>query len=236
MMFVNKKAKLKLGFFICYRLDLHMKKIVFIVVLLIVVAFVGVLHQQNTMLRCALVEQGATVLILGDSLSYGNGAKEGEDYPSLLQKYTGWNIVNAGISGNTSAQGLSRLPELLEKHQPKLLIVELGGNDLLRHIPEHEVEDNLQAIIQQAKQQGVPSVLIAIPSASPFKALVGNLSDDPVYEKVSLETKTPLVTEVFSEVLSDSDLKADQIHPNAQGYQQVALKLQAAFHELGYLQ
>lgn len=71
----------------------------------------------------------STVLILGDSLSYGTGATKGEDYPTLLAQNTGWQIINAGVPGDTTAQGLARLPNLLVEHQPSLLIVELGGND-----------------------------------------------------------------------------------------------------------
>ena len=90
---------------------------------------------------------GATVLILGDSLSYGTGVAEGWDYPSLLAQYSGWDIVNAGIPDNTSAQGLAGLPGLLDGHQPALLMIELGGNDFLRKIALSETEANLRAII-----------------------------------------------------------------------------------------
>lgn len=66
--------------------------------------------------KLAVIPVGTTVLILGDSLSYGTGVAEGQDYPSLLAQYSGWDIVNAGTSGNTSAQGLARLPGLLDGH------------------------------------------------------------------------------------------------------------------------
>jgi acyl-CoA hydrolase len=172
---------------------------------------------------------------LGDSLSYGTGANTGEDYPSLLEKSTGWKIVNEGVPGDTTSQGLARLPNLLEEHKPQLLVIELGGNDLLDKMPVSELERNVKEIILKAREQGIESVLVAIPSVSPLKAAIGGLSDHPIYKKISEETKTPLITEVFSEVLSDRDLKADQIHPNAMGYQRVAIKMHEAFNELGYL-
>jgi acyl-CoA thioesterase I len=175
------------------------------------------------------------VLVLGDSLSYGTGANQGEDYPTLLAKSTGWNIINEGIPGDTSAGGLARLPALLEAHQPKLLIVELGGNDLLRQKAPAEITGNLKAILSAAKAQGIASVLVAVPEISPLKAAFGNLTDHPLYENVATETATPLIAEVFSEVLSDGKLKSDQIHANAKGYAMVAEKFGEKLKELGFL-
>ena len=88
----------------------------------------------NSKEKLPAIPAGSTVLILGDSLSFGTGAGKGQDYPTLLAVNTGWNIINAGVPGDTSAQGLARLPDLLEVHQPTVLMVELGGNDfLMRH-------------------------------------------------------------------------------------------------------
>jgi acyl-CoA hydrolase len=182
----------------------------------------------------AAIPKGATVLILGDSLSYGTGANEGEDYPSLLAKTTGWEIINAGIPGNTSAEGLERLPRLLEQQKPELLIVELGGNDLLRQLPQSNTIANLKAILSLSKAQGVPTILVAIPEVSALRAAVGNLTDHPLYEDVAKETATPLIEDVFSEVLSDNALKSDQIHPNANGYGVVSNKIFEALKQMGF--
>lgn len=180
------------------------------------------------------IPAGATVVILGDSLSYGTGANAGEDYPSLLAQTTGWQVVNAGVPGDTATGGLARLPQLLEKHAPKLLIVELGGNDFLQRQPQSETEASLRAILSIAKTQRVPTVLLAIPELSPIRAAVGRLSDHPLYEKIAEETATPLVAEIFSEVLSDHALKSDQVHPNAEGYRVVHREMVAAFKQLGF--
>jgi len=182
------------------------------------------------------IAQGATVLILGDSLSYGTGAKPEEAYPVLLEKATGWHIVNAGVPGDTTSGGLQRLPDLLEAHQPKLLLIELGGNDLLRQVSAKQVESNLKSLITQAKALGVPVALVAIPEISPFMAAVGNLSDHPLYARVAEETQVPIIADIFSEVLSKRDLKSDQIHPNAQGYAQVASDMQKTLKALGFIQ
>ena len=185
------------------------------------------------------IPQGSTVLILGDSLSYGTGANldanTGEDYPSLLAKSTGWNMINEGVPGDTTAGGLARLPDLLKEHNPKLLIVELGGNDLLRQTSPTEITQNLNSILSLAKAQGIQTILVAMPEISTLKATFGNLSDHPLYEAVAKETSIPLITDVFSDVLSDKDLKADQIHPNAKGYAVVSEKFGEKLKELGYL-
>jgi acyl-CoA thioesterase I len=211
-----------------------MKKIIFL--LLIVVAAIAMAWSGgDDVVKQAAIPQGATVLVLGDSLSYGTGANAGEDYPTLLAKSTGWNIINEGIPGDTSEGGLQRLPALLEAHQPKLLIVELGGNDLLHQAPQTEIAHNLKTILSMAKTQGVASVLVAIPEISPLKAAVGNLTDHPLYEKLSKETATPLVADVFSDVLSDNTLKSDQIHPNAQGYALVSKNMTTKLQILGFV-
>lgn len=182
------------------------------------------------------IATGATVLILGDSLSYGTGANKGEDYPTLLASYSGWNIVNAGVPGDTSEGGLARLPGLLKTHQPKLLIIELGGNDFLRRIPHEQTIQNLKAIITQAKAKGVPTLLIAIPELNPMKAAFGSLSDHPLYGELAAETDSLLIEDAFSEVLSDNALKADHIHPNAEGYRVVEQKLRDSLIDMGLLE
>ena len=182
----------------------------------------------------------SNVVILGDSLTYGTGAGSGEDYASLLAGKTGWNVINAGVPGNTSYDGLARLPDILEAHERgeqniDLLIVELGGNDFLKHVPEPETISNLRAILSQAKQRNIKTALIAIPKFSPVGAAFGALSDHPLYEKLAEETDTPLVEDLFSDVLAKNSLKADPIHPNAEGYRVVADELQNALVGLGFL-
>lgn len=182
----------------------------------------------------------SNVVILGDSLTYGTGASSGEDYASLLASNTGWNVINAGVPGNTSSDGLARLSQYLQAHEAgeqkiDLLIVELGGNDFLKHVPESETINNLKAILSQAKAKSIQTALIAIPEFSPVGAAFGALSDHPLYEKLAEETDTPLIEDLFSDVLAKNNLKADPIHPNAEGYRLVASELQEALTELGFL-
>lgn len=181
------------------------------------------------------IPAGSTVLILGDSLSYGTGADKGQDYPTLLAKSSGWHIINAGVPGDTSAQGLARLPDLLEEHQPTVLMVELGGNDFLKKIPVSQTIANLKSIIQTGRSKGIAVTLIAIPDYQPVKAAFGGLEDHSLYATLANEMQVPLIEDVFSSVLGKNSLKADYVHPNAEGYQQVEENLRESLQSLGLL-
>lgn len=176
-----------------------------------------------------------TILVLGDSLSYGSGASPETSYPTLLAQHTGWNIINAGVPGDTTAQGLARLPELINDYQPQYLFIELGGNDFIKKVPITQTQKNLTAIITLAKQNNIPTLMIAIPEYQPVAAAFGGLSDHEIYQKLAIEYDIPLIENLFSEVLSDNALKADYVHPNAKGYAVVEQGLREALFELGLL-
>lgn len=178
---------------------------------------------------------GATIVILGDSLTYGTGAREEEAYPSLLAANTGWKIINGGVPGDTSADGLVRLPSLLEGQQADLLLIALGGNDFLRRVPDTVTIDNLKSALSHAKSQGIQTAVIAVPQFSPLGAAVGTLSDHPLYAGLAKEADVPLIENVFSPVLAKNAWKSDPIHPNAQGYREVERRLREALIELGLI-
>lgn len=170
--------------------------------------------------------------MLGDSISYGTGAEHGtQDYPTLLARKTGWQVINAGISGDVSSGGLTRLPGLLAQHRPKLVIIELGGNDFLRQMATARIEDNLRSMVHLVQQADAVAILIAMPEVS----LAGRLHDHPLYARVAEETGALLVPSAVSGVLSDGRLLADHVHPNAEGYRQLTEILVKQLRELGVL-
>lgn len=179
------------------------------------------------------IAAGSTVLALGDSLTYGYGAGPAESYPAQLQKLTGWDIINGGISGDTSAQALSRLPALLQR-KPKLVLISIGGNDFLRKLPEAETRNNIAEIIESVQKENIPTVLVGVPHLS-VGALFGHLSDHPLYQELAEQYKIPLFEGAWSEILSDEKLKSDQIHANAAGYKVFAEKLEKFLQEEGFL-
>ena len=168
------------------------------------------------------ISAGKTVLAFGDSVTFGTGAAPGEDWPTLLAQKTGWPIVNAGIPGDTAEAGKRRFGALLEQHQPALVIIEIGGNDFLRRRDPKAVKEDLRGMIRAARQQGAQVALVAVPELSLLGALTRAPSDSPIYEELGDEESIPIIDKVFSEILSQPELCADQIHPNARGYQQMA--------------
>ena len=180
------------------------------------------------------VPPGSTVLALGDSLTFGTGASAETSYPTVLAGLTGWNVVNAGVPGDTSAQALARLPALLAEHQPKLVIVSIGGNDFLRKLPESDTRAHVHAICKQSLDAGAQVLLVAVPRATVAAAL-GQMTDHALYAEVSKDLKIPLQREAWGEVLAQPDLRADAVHANARGYAQFARSVQSTAAAVGLL-
>ena len=168
--------------------------------------------------REAPLPSGAKVLALGDSLTAPHGVQAQEAWPMLLAQKTGWQVINGGISGNTSADALARLPALLEEYQPQLLLLSLGGNDMLRKQPQGQTVANLERMIDMARGKGARVVLLATPRPSLAGAVFNNLSAAEFYADVAKDKKVPLIKDALPEVLSDTALKGDQLHPNAAGH------------------
>ena len=180
------------------------------------------------------VPAGSTVLALGDSLTYGTGASAETSYPTVLAELTGWNVVNAGVPGDTSAQALARLPALLAEHRPKLVIVSIGGNDFLRKLPESDTRANVHAACKLALESGAQVLLVAVPRATVAAAL-GQMTDHALYAEVAKDLNIPLQREGWGEVLAQAELRSDQVHANAKGYAQFARSVQGTAAAAGLL-
>ena len=183
--------------------------------------------------RLPAIPPGKTVLAFGDSVTFGTGASPGEDWPSLLASQTGWRVVNAGIPGDTAEVGKERIQGLLDEHDPVLVIVEIGGNDFIHRRPQTAVKEDLRQIVQQVRKKGSLVVLVAVPELSLLAAIAGKPGDSPIYRELAKEEKIPLVSDVFSEVLSHPELCSDKIHPNAAGYQRMASGIHDALKKMG---
>ena len=156
------------------------------------------------------------ILAFGDSLTFGTGASPAESYPAQLQSLIGRKVVNAGVPGEVSADGLQRLPGALEEAQPKLLILCHGGNDFLRKLSEAGAAANVRAMIKLAKDKGISVVLVATPKPG------FSVSSPDFYAAIAKEFSIPFNDNVVGSVLRDNALKSDLVHPNAQGYAQIA--------------
>ncbi len=156
------------------------------------------------------------VVAFGDSLTYGTGADESESYPTVLGQLIGRTVVRAGVPGEVTAQGLARLPAVVDEHNPRLVIVCLGGNDMLRQVRDAEITQNLRSIIKTLQDKKIAVVLIGVPKP----ALI---TSAPVfYADLAKEFAIPYEGKVVTSVLYSNETKSDPIHPNAKGYRRMA--------------
>lgn len=172
----------------------------------------------------------AVVVAFGNSLTYGTGAKDEETYPAQLESITGLQVINEGVPGEISAAGRKRLPAVLDEHQPELLILCHGGNDMLRKRSIQELTENLLAMIGEAQSRSIDVVLLGVPEPALFL-----LESAPVYKTVATRTEIPLEDDSLPEILSDNDLKSDGIHPNARGYRLLAESVAKLLKKTGAL-
>jgi len=156
------------------------------------------------------------VLAFGDSLTFGTGATKEESYPSVLEKLISRKVINEGIPGEVSLDGLNRLPAVLDKHKPSLMILCHGGNDILRKKDLNAAKNNLIKMINLAKKRGIDVILIGVPK---FGLI---LSVAKLYNDVAKETKIPFEKDIISTVLQNPKMHSDVIHPNATGYRKIA--------------
>lgn len=184
--------------------------------------------------RQAALPPGSTVLALGDSLTYGTGAPPGQAYPDVLARLTGWQLVNAGVPGHTSAQALERAEALLAQHRPALLILSIGGNDFLRGVGAERTREHVRGIAAVAQAAGVPVLLVAVPRPTLAAAVTRTLDDHPLFPELAAELGLPLHPNGWSEVLSDARLRSDRIHANAEGYARFAEGLLGTLREQGW--
>ncbi len=172
--------------------------------------------------RLSPLSVDAVVLAYGDSLTYGTGVAEDQAYPSVLQALLNRTVINAGLPGEISRDGLRRLPGVLDKEMPALLILCHGGNDILRRKNKKRTRANVAAMVELAKARGIQVVMLGVPN---FGLLLDAV---PFYEEVAQEFDVPIDVDILPSLLSDNEFKSDTVHPNAAGYARMA----RAVHEL----
>lgn len=166
----------------------------------------------------AAAQAAPVLLVFGDSLSAGYGLPAKAAWPRLLEaelarRQSGWRVVNASVSGETTAGGLTRLPAALKKYQPQHVVLELGANDGLRGLPPSEMEKNLAAMIRLVRQSGAEVHLVGM-------ALPPNYGADytkkfaAVFEKLAREYRTGFTPFLLAPIISRPELfQSDGLHP-----------------------
>jgi len=147
-----------------------------------------------------------------------------------LEKLIGRQVINAGVPGEITAEGVDRLATLLDRHSPALVILCHGGNDLLRRMPESGVETNLRQMIQTIRSRGAGALLIAVPRPTLLR-----LQAAALYDRLAEELAVPIEPSAVAELESDPNYKSDQIHLNAEGYRLLAEAVARMLRETGAL-
>ena len=169
------------------------------------------------------------ILAYGDSLTYGTGVKREQSYPSILQALTGHRVINAGVPGEVTADGLKRLPGLLDQHQPDLLILIHGGNDMLRKKNLDTAAENLRQMIGMSRSRDIPVVMMGVPNPTII------LSTADFYEQVAADLEVPIEIDAIADILQYPGNKSDTVHPNAKGYRMMAESVHALLQSAGAL-
>lgn len=177
-----------------------------------------------TNINCATGEE---ILVLGDSITAGYGLEPKQAYPYLLSQKLNLPIVNLGVSGDTTANGLARLSEDILTEKPWIVIIGLGGNDFLKKVPKKITEQNLKSIISQIQAENAITVLLGMN--------LGLFTDEykDLYQNVAEETGSYLIPQVLKGIIDNpKHRQQDIIHPNAIGQAILADKIAQALKPL----
>ena len=205
----------------------NMTKKVFPIIFIIFISYISTSCSDNASLLPLAAD--ATVLAFGDSLTYGTGTSRDKAYPAILQSLIKRKVINAGIPGEVSEKGLARLPGLIAQYRPDLIIICHGGNDILRKLDLSKTSDNIQKMIDLARQNDSEVILVGVPEFGLFLNIV------PLYPSLAEKNNTPIAKDILADILRKSTLKSDQIHPNAPGYQVLAEELDTLIRDAGAL-
>ena len=180
------------------------------------------------------------LLVVGDSLSAEYGLPRGSGWVALLEQQLSrdkspWRVVNASISGDTTAGGRARLPSLLKQHQPRIVIIELGGNDALRGFPLSMTEDNLQAMIQASQTLGAKVLLLGM-QVPPNYGADYTAEFSKMFTRLAKKRKTAVVPFLLKGIAdapnAAEQFQADRIHPNAQAHPRMLANVWAELKKL----
>lgn len=169
--------------------------------------------------------EGTDIIAFGDSLIYGTGASEGRDFVTLLSRKTGKPIINLGVPGNTTEDGVARL-STLDRYNPKIVILLLGGNDRLRNVPRETTFSNLERIIENLHQRGAIVLLLGI------RGSILNDQYRDKFDRLHEKYKTAYVPDVLEGLFGTREFMADQIHPNDAGYARIAERIAPVLEDL----
>ena len=158
-----------------------------------------------------------SIVCFGDSLTKGFGSTEEKTYPYYLQQLTNIPVINKGVNGNTSKDGLDRIDDIL-KIQNALVIVEFGANDFFQQVPLNDTKENMEQIVDKLQKVGDMVILVSIEDKQ-LKIYHNMLKN------IAKKRKILFVDGILNEIWNNKNLFSDEIHPNSNGYKLVADKI-----------
>jgi len=169
------------------------------------------------------------IVAFGDSLTVGVGVDDSDSYPNVLSRLTGMTVIGAGVSGETTQEGLVRFPQVIEQHNPDLIVLLEGGNDILRNHSSQQTEQNLSDMVQMARERDIQIVLIGVPEKRLFS------DSAPFYDRIAEQYDLAYDPDVIGQLMRDASMKSDPIHFNRDGYAALAERVYELLSEHGAL-
>lgn len=201
-------------------------KRVFVVCILIICVFVAAYFIYKPQDKIAnYPSSGTDIIAFGDSLVFGTGSTQGGGFVRMLSEDLNTNIINLGVSGETTKSALNRLWQI-SKYRPKVVILLLGGNDFLNRVPEEEIFKNLEQIIETIHQTNAIVLLLGL------KEGTSNKRHRELFEELVEKYGTAYVPNIFDGVFGRSELMSDNLHPNDKGYRIIADRIKPVLQAL----
>jgi acyl-CoA thioesterase I len=162
---------------------------------------------------------GKNIICYGDSITFGYGAGPGEDYPSILAKMVEVPVINVGIDGDTTVEGLRRIDSDVLDRDPFFVIIEFCGNDFLRKVPMEETIKNISEMIDRIHARGAMVALVDISAGMLLSDYRQELS------RLARNKNVIFIPGVLSGIVTNPGMKSDFLHPNGNGYSMIARKI-----------
>lgn len=162
---------------------------------------------------------GITIVALGDSLTAGTGATSGNDWVSLIDRWSGIDIINEGVSGDTTAEALARLDDDVLSRNPDIVIIFLGGNDVLQNVDLDDTIENLSDIIDEVTDDGATPILVGA------HGTIFSTAREQEFRELADEKHIEYVESVLDNILGNADRLDDPVHPNDSGYRIIARRI-----------
>lgn len=162
---------------------------------------------------------GKNIICYGDSITFGYGVNPGEDYPTALVKMVNRPVINAGVDGDTSTEGLQRITKDVLEKEPYIVLIEFTGNDFLKKVPMERTISNIREMIRQIQDRGAITAIVDV-SAGLF------LIEYRIRLAIlARQTGSIFIPAVLNGIITNPSMKSDFMHPNASGYKIVAARV-----------